>query len=49
MNTEKTQPRSDWLSRLISPKFYDELNLWMSTIPVFCGIIQCLMMFYYYV
>jgi hypothetical protein len=49
MNTEKTEPRSDWLSRLISPKFNDELNLWMSTIPVFCGIIQCLLVFYYYV
>ena len=46
--TSTTEPRSSWNKRLISPKFNDELYLWMSTIPVICGLFQFLMTFGYY-
>jgi hypothetical protein len=48
MSNEPSEPRSNWTLRLISPKFNDELYLWMSTIPVLCGVIQFIVSFCYY-
>ncbi|MFT5806551.1 MAG: hypothetical protein ACI9LG_000821 [Moritella dasanensis] len=48
MSNEQSEPRSNWTIRLISPRFNDELYLWMSTIPVFCGLIQFIVSFCYY-
>jgi hypothetical protein len=48
MSNEIPEPRSNWTLRLISPKFNDELYLWMSTIPVLCGLMQFILSFFYY-
>ncbi|WP_137223499.1 hypothetical protein [Shewanella sp. MEBiC00475] len=48
MSNEIIEPRSTWTMRLISPKFNDELYLWMSTIPIFCGVMQFILSFFYY-
>lgn len=48
MSSERSEPRSNWTLRLISPKFNDELYLWMSTIPVVCGLIQFIVGFGYF-
>lgn len=48
MSNEPAEPRSNWTLRLIAPKFNDELYLWMSTIPVVCGLIQFTVSFCYY-
>lgn len=48
MSNEPTEPRSNWTLRLIAPKFNDELYLWMSTIPVVCGLIQFIVSFGYF-
>jgi hypothetical protein len=48
MSNVPSEPRSNWTLRLISPKFNDELYLWMSTIPLLCGVIQFIVSFCYY-
>lgn len=48
MSNEPNESRSNWTLRLIAPKFNDELYLWMSTIPVVCGVIPFIVSFGYY-